>query len=670
MHHIQELLEASRLIFNHTPYPMFMTDMHGHIIWWSDEAEKNFGYKSEDVKGEYVPLFDRNLTDHFTDIWESLSRSLDPLQFDSVPLFHQNGESFTASIVAKSFTFENERFSLFQINFADIQNTENTSFIELQLLKKGLSESFMLVYLDKDGIVIHANDKFLSSSKWTPKRVLGKSFWQLIPNTPEHVAKAEVIVKKIRNGENFYGPIEKITKTGQIYWVNLLVIPITDSQKKLLYYLLLEEEITEKKLLQTKLEQIAYVDTETGLISRHRLEEIVAEYIRDSKHFSFVYISIDQFYTLKEIFNDQTETMLLTEFTKRLKVYFRDSIIARTGRDEFALITPLSDWYIQEFIYFLKQKPIYLNNKMIPLTVSGAITKFPEDQQSYINLLKASTATIQKIKIEGGGSIAILSQSDHHKLSRRIQIEKRLLLALDHNDLHVMYLPQVDVATGKVIAVEALVRWEDEVLGTVSPDELIPIAEETGLINEIGTFVLEKACEQAAIWQRKEIPLKVSYNSSIREFRDKNMVKTIRKVLEKYNCSPSLLQIEFTEKFAIEAEGEQSIIGQMRKLQLDGVTFTLDDFGTGYASLHYLQLLPIDEMKIDSSFISSITGLEKQKKLVQGLIHLGHSLGVRVVAEGVEHESQYLLLKDFGCDALQGYYISLPISAEEVEKLF
>lgn len=360
---------------------------------------------------------------------------------------------------------------------------------------------------------------------------------------------------------------------------------------------------------------------------------------------------------------------MLNEFTKRLKIYFEDSIIARSGRDDFAIVTPLSDWYIQGFTNYLKQNPIYLDSKIIQITVSGAITRYPEDQQSYLHLLKATTNTIQKVKLEGGSMITTLSKSDHSKLSRKVQIERRLLEALNRNDLHVMFLPQKDVKTGAITSVESLVRWEDSVLGTVSPEELIPIAEETGLINEIGQFMLEKSCEQAAIWQRKGIPIKVSFNSSIREFRDKNMVKTIRKVLEKYNCSPELIQIEFTEKFALEAEAEKAIVKQIQKLQQDGIVFVLDDFGTGYASLRYLQMLPIGKLKIDKSFISSVTQHEKLEKLVQGLVQFGQSLDLQVVAEGVETAEQFELLKRVGCDAVQGYYVSLPISAEEVEEM-
>ena len=664
----EELIDLSNTVLNHIPYPTFMTNLDGYIIWWSSEAEKQFGYSLDDLAGIKLPLFNHYTKGHLLAKWESILQNNSPVRLNPVHINSKDKQTIKTSLIAKSFTINNEHFVLFQIESNTIPN-EDSSFLELQLLKKGLSDSFMVIYLDKEGLIVHANESFLKKSNWTPKRIVGKSFWQLFPNTTDHIAIADEIMSTVRTGSKFQGTVEKITKDGMSYWVNLLAIPVTDAENNTLYYLLLEEEITEKKLLQSRLEQIAYVDTETGLMSRHRLEEVVTEYIDDKKHFSFVFISINQFYTLKEIFDDQTESLLLIEFSKRLKMYFEDSIIARAGRDDFALITPLSDWYIQGFVGFLQQNPIYLENRVIPITISGAITRYPEGQQTYLHLLKATNSTIEKVKLEGGGIIASISQSDHNKLSRKIQIEKRLLEALNHNDLHVMYLPQRDVATGRITAVEALVRWEDSVLGIVNPEELIPVAEETGLINEIGSFMLEKCCKQASIWKQKGIPVKISFNSSIREFRDKNMVKTIRSVLKKYDCSPELLQIEFTEKFALEAEAEKSIIQQMQTLQQEGIEFVLDDFGTGYASLRYLQLLPISILKIDKSFVNSITQQEKLQKLVQGIIHLGQSLNVRVVAEGVETKDQYNLLKQMNCDSIQGYYISQPISANEVEML-
>jgi EAL domain-containing protein (putative c-di-GMP-specific phosphodiesterase class I) len=283
--------------------------------------------------------------------------------------------------------------------------------------------------------------------------------------------------------------------------------------------------------------------------------------------------------------------------------------------------------------------------------------------------MKASLATIVSVREAGGNSIISLSKSSHVALNRRAIVEKRLLLALDQENLHVLYQPQLDIKTGQITSVEALVRWEDKEIGFVSPDELIPIAEETGLINNIGSFMLEKACEQAARWNEAGHNVKVSINSSVREFRDKNMAKSILETLARTNCPANLLQIEITEKFALEAEAETGIIKQMRTLEKEGITFILDDFGTGYGSFRYMQLLPITTLKIDQTFTNSLLKSEKTQQLVNGMVQLGKSMNLTVIAEGVETEQQQELLISYGCDALQGYLINKPIPSDEITKL-
>ena len=206
-------------------------------------------------------------------------------------------------------------------------------------------------------------------------------------------------------------------------------------------------------------------------------------------------------------------------------------------------------------------------------------------------------------------------------------------------------------------------------IGVVSPDELIPVAEETGLINNIGSFMLEKACEQALIWKKSGFNLKVAINSSVREFRDKNMAKSVLDTLKKTGCPANLLQIEITEKFALEAEAASFITQQMRKLENEGIVFVLDDFGTGYGSFRYMQILPIDTLKIDQTFTSALMTSEKTQKLMLGMVQLGKSMELNVVAEGVETAEQAELLKNFGCNTIQGYHISKPVTPEEIEIL-
>jgi EAL domain-containing protein (putative c-di-GMP-specific phosphodiesterase class I) len=302
------------------------------------------------------------------------------------------------------------------------------------------------------------------------------------------------------------------------------------------------------------------------------------------------------------------------------------------------------------------------------LTVSGAITRYPEDQQSFVHLIKASHATVKKVKDRGGSAISMLTADDHEQLNRKAQIEKRLIHALDRRNLQLLYQPQVNLKTGAVERVEALVRWNDSEVGIVPPNELIPIAEESGMIHEIGLFVIETVCAQLKDWNSRGLDLHVNINSSIREFRDKDMATALMKQLELHDCDPRSLTIEITEKFALEAEAERSIIRQMQQLHQQGLSFTLDDFGTGYASFRYMLLLPITSLKIDRTIIQSITRQEKMQKMINGMIQFGKSLDFQVTAEGVETNEQLEMLRVMDCDSIQGFIIGHPMEATELEK--
>ncbi|WP_392454747.1 EAL domain-containing protein [Chryseomicrobium aureum] len=541
---------------------------------------------------------------------------------------------------------------------------------EWEQVKAGLKEGFMFYVLDATGIILSTNSKFLERSEWTPKRVIGKSIWQLLPDEESSRHKGHQILQQLERGSIWQGPIEKATKSGQSYWVQALAIPIFDEEDILQHSYIIEEEITDKKTMQTKLEEAAYTDLETGLLSRYKMEEIMKEQLSKKVEFTYVLLSIDKFYTLKELMNEQHEEALLHEFTNLLKKYFPDSEIGRMGRNEFALITPLSDWYIQGFSDFLKSYPVYLDSKSVAITVSGSMTRYPDDQKTLHHIVEAAHNSLQRVKQQGGNLITTLPKDAHSKLSRRVEIEKELMVALDQQHLEVVYLPIIDTVTKKVSSFEALVRWESEALGAVSPEELIPIAEQTGLINDIGTFVLEKSCQQAAEWQQQGYDIKVNVNLSVREFHDKNMARTIMQILQQTGCPANRLQIEITEKFALEAEAEKTIIEQMHALNREGVRFVLDDFGSGYASLRYLQLLPIESLKIDRVFIQSMTKNDKVLRLIKGMVSLAHSLQIRVLAEGIESEQQMKQLQAMGCDGLQGFHISKPLKVSELSEYF
>ncbi|EGA89955.1 sensory box, GGDEF family protein [Planococcus donghaensis MPA1U2] len=665
MSEIKENL-TDTLVFNHIPFPIIILDKNGLVTWCNQHAEHVFQIKAEAVIGQLSSYMNPEKAALNKHSWDKLLHTEESVRFENIEIELAGGVTTYTTVVAKSYTFDGEQYvmTIYEMNEAD---KDGSSSIELNHLRSGLDDSFMLLYFDQEFLITYANPLFLKLSKWTPKRILGKPVWHMFGDGDEDVQFVDSILSTLRQGEVWNGEAKKVKKDGEIYWVELTAIPMQLSSEDT-YYIFLEKDITANKQAQKHLEEIAFIDPVTGLENRHRLEQIVNEYIEEGRHFSFVFMDIDRFYTLRDVSDTDVENELLIEFTKRLRMYFSDSIITRAGLHEFALVTPLSNWFIEGFLHYLQQHPIYLQGTAVPLTVSGAITKYPEDQHSFMHLIKASYATIKKVKERGGSEISALTPDDHERLSRKASIEKHLIYALDRKNLQLLYQPIVNLANGKVERVEAFVRWTDSEIGVVTPDELIPIAEENGLINKIGSFVVETACLQLKDWKSKDIDLQISINSSIHEFRDKDMAKMLLENLKLNDCHPSSLMIEITEKFALEAEAERSIMTQMKNLHQEGITFALDDFGTGYASFRYMLLLPISSIKIDQMIIQSITKQEKIQKLINGMIQFGKSLDFQVTAEGVETNEQFELLRAMGCDSLQGYIIGHPMTATDLEK--
>ncbi|WP_016994660.1 EAL domain-containing protein [Lysinibacillus boronitolerans] len=668
MSHMHKSFTIDEHYLNSLPFPAIIINQDGQATVWGKSAEHLIGLSANDIKGNTTPSIHENLLRQLpVETLQSILQKEDSTYLEKIQVHTASNVEITTALLAKPFTNEGERFILLIFMLPELMTLAISHCNTFVNLKQGLDATFMTVTLDHDGFILECNNEFLKTSQWTPKRVIGKTFWQLFPDNEASEKITHTIWRNLNNGHTWQGEVEKVTKTGQSYWVLLTAIPLVNLETNEQQFILIEKDVTKSKTIQHQLEKIAYIDTETGLMNAHRLEKVITNMIDDERHFSFVYLSIDKFYTLKELHDQQIDQSLIVEFTNRIKMYFQDSTMARINENDFVVITPLSEWFIQGFLSYLQQHPIYSGNIAVPISISGGITRYPEDQSTFSQLMKASIATISTVREAGGDKIVSLSTATHKALNRKALIEKRLLQALDQKNLKVLYQPQIDVYSGKVTAVEALVRWEDEVIGVVTPDELIPIAEETGLINNIGSFMLEKACEQALLWKKAGYDLKVSINSSVREFRDKNMAKSILEMITKTGCPANLLQIEITEKFALEAEAASSIAQQMRKLENEGIAFVLDDFGTGYGSFRYMQILPISTLKIDQTFTNSLLKSEKSQKLMHGMVQLGKSMELKVVAEGVETAEQADLLITYGCDAIQGYYISKPVTPEEIE---
>jgi len=309
-----------------------------------------------------------------------------------------------------------------------------------------------------------------------------------------------------------------------------------------------------------------------------------------------------------------------------------------------------------------------IRGRELTVTCSMGISVCPEDGNDVDTLLKHADAAMYQAKQAGRDNFQFFTASINQRVLDRMDLEHRLRGALERSEFLLHYQPKLDLRSGMVVGTEALIRWQAPHQGLVSPVRFIPLAEETGLIEPIGAWVLETACAQAQAWRESGFrPLTVAVNVSPRQFRDTRLPQIVENILKKTGVPPSMIELEITESCL--AHDSEKFIATLKTLKGLGVLIAIDDFGTGYSSMAYLKSFPVDRLKVDRTFATNLANSEKDRSIYKAIVSLGHNLGLRVVAEGVETSEQYYLLRDIGCDEVQGFFFSMPVPAEDFESL-
>ena len=366
--------------------------------------------------------------------------------------------------------------------------------------------------------------------------------------------------------------------------------------------------------------------------------------------------------------------MLLKILSQRLTKCVRSSdLVSRLGGDEFTVIIDQvkGQEHLREIVDKMAAavaQPVELKNIELQTTASIGIALFPDDAADVENLVRNADTAMYSAKSRGRANFQFFSAKMNERANKRLIFESHLHRAIEKNELFLMYQPQVDFATGRVVGAEALLRWTSPELGAVGPGEFIPIAEETGLIQQIGDFVMESACRQAKRWIDDEgAALRIAVNVSIRQFSAKLFVHNTQALLERTGLPVELLELELTESCIMD-NVEDTLI-KIRQLHELGIRLSVDDFGTGYSSMTYLKQLPISQLKVDQSFVRGIPESDEDMEIVRAVLHLSHGLKLETLAEGVETVEQARFLAQEGCMIAQGYYFSQPVSADEMTLL-
>ncbi|WP_052343649.1 putative bifunctional diguanylate cyclase/phosphodiesterase [Bacillus massiliigorillae] len=475
----------------------------------------------------------------------------------------------------------------------------------------------------------------------------------------------------------------------------VILLPVKNEEELILYFVgwikkaddnqMLDR--SEQKLLQDIMIQYAkskelihfmlHHDLLTGLYNRKALfnnMDMELEKARsDDYEIAILYIDLDRFKLFNESMGYFMGDQLLRNVGDRL-LSIEDSnySVYRISGDNYVIILPRLNRDAAALfatkVYASFDEPFVINQQDYFITPSIGISIYPLDGLDSETLIRKADGALYQVKASGGGHFQFYSNALHEHLPNVFKMEAKLRRALERNELSIYFQPQIDLQTGKITSFEALLRWHNPALGFVSPAEFIPIAEDTGLIIPIGEWVIEEVCRVIKLWTEKGYePVKVAVNLSPKQFLQPTLQDVIQSLLTKYNIAPSLLEIEITEG-AMQDTSEA--LKMLNKLKWLGVSISVDDFGTGYSSLSYLKQFPLDTLKIDRSFVSEVLSDHKDAAIITTIIYLAHSLGLEVIAEGVETEAQAEFLRSVKCEKAQGFYYSKPLPISEIEERY
>lgn len=516
----------------------------------------------------------------------------------------------------------------------------------------------------------------------TAKHVLGyqeqdiDSLTYNILVTKETLSKTRQYLRMVRNGTPQTFETAILHKDGYRVDLNATAIPIKN-EGTTSGYILICQDISERKRAEEQMRYMAYYDDRTGLPNRRLFTEHLTEVLISSralnKLVAVLYLDIDQFKLINDSYGHDYGDLLLMQVAERLnRVSTENDFVARTEGDEFAVfctgLSSVEDVQSLAIRFFsVLEQPFQLEQYTVHITSSMGIAINTEENEEAATLMKNADIALSRAKETGKNNYKMFNAEMKVLLLKRMTLENELRRAITQDEFVLYYQPQVDIHSGKIIGMEALIRWNHPQRGLISPQEFIPFAEETGLIVQIGEWVLRAACMQNKLWQEQGYPpVPVSVNLSTRQFMQYDLQKHIADVLSTSGLKPEYLELEITESMAMDVDHAIKCLLDLKKL---GVQISIDDFGTGYSSLYYLKKFPIDKLKIDRSFVRDILEDPSDAAIVASIISMTQHLNLKVVAEGVETEEQLKFLQVNKCNEVQGYFFSPPIQPAQMQLL-
>ncbi|MDP1525177.1 MAG: EAL domain-containing protein [Rhodocyclaceae bacterium] len=560
-------------------------------------------------------------------------------------------------------------------SFSAMINARQQAEQDLRIAATAFEAQEAILITDTQSTIVRVNRAFSRITGFAPDEVIGRKPSHFKSGRHDAEFYRQMWATLAREG-SWSGEIWDRRRDGEVFPKWLTITAVVDAAGKPTHYVGNFIDITEQKTAEANMLRLAYHDALTGLPNRfslrERMEQVIALAKRDRSRFALMLIDLDHFKQINDSLGHLVGDQLLIEVGKRLTESVRESdIVARLGGDEFVVVlnaqeTPDTARHLAEKITDVLSTPFQIANNELRTSPSIGICLFPDDADELDELLKHADVAMYQAKAQGRGRYQFFTPEMQAAVTHRMQIENDLRNALTEKQFVLHYQPQVDLRTGHIFGVEALVRWQHPQRGLIPPADFIPIAEETGLIDGIGNWVIDTACRQLQVWKSRGLPeLSMSINISVGQFRDKTLAERIRATAHAADILPHCIDLEVTETMAMASPNET--IEVLHALQRQGISLSIDDFGTGYSSLAYLKLLPFNTLKIDRTFVMDIETDANDAGICDVTVLLAHKLGRETIAEGVETAGQLKFLLSIGCEKVQGYLISKPLPADDAE---
>lgn len=664
----------SELLINSLPGIFYVFDKDGTFLRWNKNYERVTEYSADEIK-HISPLRIFETDDEKQIIASAIKK-----------VFTKGDVQVEGSLLTKSgkkipYLFNGVRLKIegkiwasgMGVDISERRQSEE----QLRLLNRAIESSVnAIVIVDLALEIQYVNATFVRMTGYEKSEVLGKGCMHFFEKALEP-ADLPSVSQALLNLQDARFLIKSYRKDRSLYWNDISLAPIRNPAGQITHSIGIFDDVTEAKQYEQQLEHQANFDLLTHTANRNllfdRINQAIAMATRDKSSVAIAFVDIDNFKFINDSLGHTSGDQLLKNAADRMKSGLREGdTLARYGGDEFVyvLCNQVNEDVIAAWMQRVSEAmapPFLIQDHQIYVTFSIGVSFFPRDGLDVETLLKNADVAMYRAKELGRNNLQFFTSGMNARVAGRLAKEAKLRCAIERQEFVLYYQPQIELKSGKIIGIEALIRWNQPDDGMIMPADFIPLAEETGLIVPIGEWVLQTACKQNHALQLAGLPaISVAVNLSARQFNPKTLVKLVDAALQQSGLAASFLTLEVTESMVMSKPEEAKEILIMLKEM--GISLAIDDFGIGYSSLSYLRRFPMDQLKIDQSFIHDVCTSPEDAAIVQSIISLGHNLNLRVIAEGVFDESQMCFLKKYGCDEVQGYYCSRALAFDDLTR--